>query len=446
MTSVEVNFDGLVGPTHNYAGLSLGNVASGEHGGLTSSPKRAALEGLDKMMSLRKLGLQQAVLPPHERPHLPTLHKLGFSGTSDAAVLARVAKEAPQLLAAVSSASCMWVANAATVSPFADTSDGRTHFTPANLSRMFHRSIEHETTSAILQAIFQGEDYHHHPALPAGQTFSDEGAANHTRFCNDYGDSGVEFFVYGASAFDSVVAPTKFPARQTLESCQAVARSHGLNPDKTVIAQQNPAAIDAGVFHNDVIAVGNRELFFYHQQAFADTALVRKQLDAAFGGNGLEAIEVSEETVPLADAVASYLFNSQLVTPPGSIGTTIIVPSECVEIASVKRFLEALEAEHSSIERVISFDLRQSMNNGGGPACLRLRVVMSESQIKETGARVFLDDDLYRDLREWIEKYYRDSLNPEDLADPALLDESRAALNELSTLLGLGSIYDFQKA
>ena len=24
----EVNFDGLVGPTHNYAGLSYGNVAS----------------------------------------------------------------------------------------------------------------------------------------------------------------------------------------------------------------------------------------------------------------------------------------------------------------------------------------------------------------------------------------------------------------------------------
>ncbi|MCH7815984.1 MAG: N-succinylarginine dihydrolase [Proteobacteria bacterium] len=445
MNSFEVNFDGVVGPTHNYAGLAFGNVASNAHGGSTSSPRQAALQGLEKMMSLRRLGLRQAVLPPHERPHLPTLRRLGFNGNSEAQLLEKVANQAPTLLASVTSASSMWVANAATISPFADTEDGNTHITPANLNSMFHRSIEVEITSAVLQAIFQGEGYCHHPALPAGPLFSDEGAANHTRFCSDYGGPGVELFVYGASVEKPAVRPAKYPARQTLEASQAIARNHGLSAHRTVMVQQNPAVIDAGVFHNDVIAVGNRQLMFYHEKAFLNTADVRSRLDTAIGGEGLDYIEVAEADISLQEAVASYLFNSQLITQPGHAGSTIIVPAECEATPRVKNYLDRLQSDHAAIEQVIYFDLKQSMHNGGGPACLRLRVVMTDAQIAATRARVFLDDELYSELKHWIENHYRDSLAPEDLKDPALLIESRTALDSLTGLLKLGSIYEFQK-
>lgn len=440
----EVNFDGIVGPTHNYAGLSFGNVASADHGGQSSSPKQAAQQGLDKAWALARLGLKQAVLPPQERPHIPTLRGLGFSGTDDRAVIADTASKAPHLLAAASSASCMWVANAATISPYADTGDGKTHITPANLCSMFHRSIEPPVTGRILQAIFAGDKYVHHAALPAGTQFSDEGAANHTRFCSDYADSGVEFFVYGDDLVRGNPRPKKFPARQTLAACEAIARSHGLATDRTVYAQQNPDAIDAGVFHNDVIAVGNQNLLFHHELAFADSARVRQELDSAMG-SALNYIEVPSASVSLQDAVSSYLFNSQLLSVPGKDGAVLVVPGECEEVATVHAYLQQLETENPLIHQVQYFNLRQSMNNGGGPACLRLRVVMSEEQIAECSARVFLDESLYTDLRSWIGKHYRESIAPAELVDPSLLLECRTALDELSDLLRIGSVYDFQQ-
>lgn len=439
----EVNFDGIVGLTHNYAGLSFGNVASADHGGETSSPKQAALQGLEKAWALSQMGLKQAVLPPQERPHIPSLRRLGFTGNSDADVIASAAKQAPHLLAAASSASCMWVANAATISPFADTADGKTHITPANLCSMFHRSIEPPTTGRVLRAIFADDSFVHHAPLPAGTQFSDEGAANHTRFCTDYGNAGVEFFVYGDDLNRNSERPRKFPARQTLPACEVIARNHGLDPARVVYAQQNPQAIDAGVFHNDVIAVGNSELLFHHELAFFDAEQVRTDLNRAMGSD-LEYIEVPLATVSLQDAVRSYLFNSQLLKVPGESGSQLVVPGECEEVASVHNYLQELEEGDNSISKVHYFNLRQSMNNGGGPACLRLRVVMSESQISNSRARVFLDAALYEDLRNWVEKHYRDAIAPGELVDPDLLVECRTALDELSQILNIGSVYDFQ--
>ena len=438
----EVNFDGIVGPTHNYAGLSFGNVASSSHGGQSSSPRQAALQGLEKVWALTQMDLKQGIVPPQERPHIPTLRNLGFSG-SETEVLGQVAKESPQLLAATSSASCMWVANAATISPFADTRDGKTHMTPANLSSMFHRSIEPPTTSRVLQAMFNQDSFVHHAPLPAGPSFSDEGAANHTRFCNEYGEPGVALFVYGDDLVDKGAGPKKFPARQTLPACKAIARSHGLSHEKVVYARQNPAAIDAGVFHNDVIAVGNQGLLFHHELAFAKRDEVYSQLDAAMG-RALDYIEVPSTKVSLSDAVRSYLFNSQLLSVPGKSGATLIVPGECEEVAAVHEYLQWLESESALINEVCYFNLRQSMNNGGGPACLRLRVVMSEDQIANTAPRILLDEALYSELRAWVERNYRDSLAAADLQDPALLSECRTALDELTQLLKKGSVYDFQ--
>lgn len=443
--AIEANFDGLVGPTHNYAGLSWGNVASKSNVHAVSNPREAALQGLQKMKRLADRGFIQGILPPHERPHIPTLTALGFTG-SDADILKAVAAQNPVVLAAVASASGMWTANAATVSPSADTTDHRVHFTPANLSAKFHRSIEHAVTGRALGSIFSDDAYFaHHKALPSVGQFGDEGAANHTRLCASHGAPGVELFVYGQAAFDeSRPAPVRFPARQTLEASQAIARLHGLKDDHVVFAQQNPAAIDAGVFHNDVIAVGNGNVLFYHEQAFLNENRLLADVRARLQGCELQAIKVMESDVPLADAVASYLFNSQLLSTPEG-GMMLAVPGECREIASVSNFLDGLVAAGGPITSVEVFDVKQSMRNGGGPACLRLRVALSADELKVMHQGVLLDDALFERLSIWVLGHYRDELSQAELADPMLLDESRHALDELTGILGLGSIYDFQR-
>ncbi|WP_252178514.1 N-succinylarginine dihydrolase [Endozoicomonas sp. 4G] len=451
--TVEANFDGLVGPTHNYAGLSLGNIASTHNQSVPSNPKRAALQGLAKMKALHDMGLVQGVLPPHERPDVDTLRKLGFSG-SDEQVLAEAAQQAPKILAACCSASTMWTANAATVSPSADTTSGTVHFTPANLCSKFHRSIEHEITGKILKAVFPGEEHFtHHPAITPSSHFGDEGAANHTRFCRDYGDKGVEFFVYGRHSFDDArPAPTKFPARQTLEASQAIVRNHQLNTRRTVFAQQNPEVIDQGVFHNDVIAVGNRHVLFCHEKAFLNQAQVYNELRSSYrssyrntcGRDDFCIIEVPESQIRVETAVKSYLFNSQLLSTSDH-DMTIVVPSDCQSDRQVSAYLEGLVASDNPINDVKVFDLRQSMNNGGGPACLRLRVVLTPEELAATNQACLMDDNLYVTLCQWVEKHYRDRLTEADLADPALVIESRTALDELTGILQLGPVYPFQQ-
>jgi len=343
----------------------------------------------------------------------------------------------------------MWTANSCTVSPSADTADGRVHFTAANLNCKFHRSIEHPTTSRVLRAMFSNDEHFaHHAALPAVGQFGDEGAANHTRFCKSYGEAGVEFFVFGRSAFDSrFPAPQRYPARQTLEACQAVARLHGLGDEGVVYAQQNPAVIDQGVFHNDVISVGNGEVLFYHQDAFLDTDKVLAELGdklARRGGN-FQAVRVPASAVSVEDAVRSYLFNSQLLTrADGSM--LLIVPEECRNNANVWNYLSELIRSNGPIREVRVFDLKQSMQNGGGPACLRLRVALKEHELAAVNPGVVMTPELFTTLNAWVDKHYRDRLAESDLADPQLLIECRTALDELTQILKLGSVYPFQLA
>jgi len=442
--AVEINFDGIPGPTHNYSGLAEGNLAAARHAQSIAHPREAALQGLDKMRALVARGYPQAVLPPHERPYLPALRALGFRGT-DAEVLARAAREAPRLLSACSSAAAMWVANAATVSASADTADARVHFTPANLVSHFHRSLEAITTTRVLRAVFADPRcFVVHDPLPAAPQFGDEGAANHTRLVASDG-RGVELFVYGREAFaGEAPAPRRYPARQTREASQAVARLHGLAPARTLFAQQSPEAIDAGVFHNDVIAVGTGSTLFCHQRAFVDPPAVLAALGSAMGG-AFEPIVVTDAEVPLDDAVATYLFNSQLL-PREDGRLLLLAPSDVRGSERVSRCLDRLVAEKGPIAEVITLDLRQSMRNGGGPACLRLRVPLTAEERRAVNARVFLDPPLAADLESWIRRHYRERLVPADLADPSLLDESKRALDELTRLLRLPAVYDFQQA
>ncbi len=446
MKYFEANFDGLVGPTHNYAGLSVGNVASLNNAKNTSSPKQAALQGLQKMKALSDLGMIQGVLAPQERPDVYTLRRLGFSG-SDAEVVAKAAKQAPSVFRAVCSASSMWTANAATISPSKDTLDGKIHFTPANLTNKFHRSLEPETTGRILQAMFNNEQHFaHHKHLPDNDHFGDEGAANHTRLCSDYGTQGVEMFVFGRYAFDhNKPAPRNFPARHTFEACEAVSRLHGLSDDKVVYIQQSPEVIDQGVFHNDVIAVGNQNVLFYHQQAFVDSAQKLDEVRRKFGdASELHLIEVLDHEVTVQQAIQTYLFNTQVITLPSG-EMAIIAPTECRDHPQVSAYLEQLTGRGTPIRQVHYYDVKQSMRNGGGPACLRLRVAMSELEHQAVNQNVLLSDKLFQRLNLWVNTHYRDQISDADLIDPQLLSESRTALDELTQILQLGSVYQFQR-
>lgn len=437
-----MNFDGLPGPTHNYSGLARGNLAAERNAMQAANPREAALQGLAKMRALAARGFAQAVLPPHERPDVRALRAAGFAGR-DHDVIAAAARDAPALLAACSSAAAMWVANAATVSAAADCADGRMHITPANLVAHFHRALEAPTTTRILRAIFADPArFVVHEPLPSSPQFGDEGAANHTRFGAGVDRAGVDFFVYGRHGFGSGIAPARFPARQTREASEAVARHHRLDPARVVFAQQRPEAIDAGVFHNDVIAVGERTLLLCHERAFVDQPAVIDALGAAVG-DAFAAIVVTNDELPLSEAVGTYFFNSQLL-PRGDGRFLLVAPAECAASKPASALLGKLVTDGSAIAEVLTLDLRQSMRNGGGPACLRLRVPLTEDDRRAVTARVFLDDALHASLEAWVRRHYRDRLAPADLADPALLDESRRALDELTALLHLPSVYPFQ--
>ncbi|NVK37899.1 MAG: N-succinylarginine dihydrolase [Gammaproteobacteria bacterium] len=445
MSAFEVNFDGLIGPNHNYSGLAFGNLASSRNAQNTSSPKQAALQGLEKMRTLIRLGYKQGFMLPQQRPDTQILRALGFSGT-DENVIAKASQSNPELISMVYSASSMWAANAATVTPSHDSTDGKVHFTPANLVTTSHRAIEHQQTQKLLSTIFNNNYYFTvHSALPSINRFADEGAANHTRLTSSYDDAGVGLFVYGRDENTSI-SDLIFPARQTLEASQAIARQHTLAPQHAIFLKQSARAINAGAFHNDVVAVGNGPVLFYHQDAYdaPSQMLAFDQLAKHFD---FKAIEVPAEKVSLNDAITSYLFNSQLLaSPTGDMNEMrLIAPTECYDNINVRQYLsELVEDQNQPIRHVEYVDVRQSMSNGGGPACLRLRVALTEEELAAVNPAFLLDEQKIDALKDCVNEYYRESLNPEDLLDPAFLIECQTALDALTKVIGIHNYYDFQ--
>lgn len=433
MTAYEVNFDGLIGPTHHYGGLSQGNLASLAHRHAVSSPRSAALQGLAKMKRVADMGIPQAFLPPQPRPVIACLEAQGLTG-SPHEIVTTAFHTRPDLLSIAYSASAMWTANASTVSPSSDCEDGRVHFTPANLQTMPHRALEAHFTTATLRTIFHDSKYFvvHDPLPPAAET-SDEGAANHTRFCRTYESPGVELFVYGRESNNDLTSQ-RFPARQTRAACEAIASAHRLDPERCVFARQHSGAIDAGVFHNDVISVGNQTLHLVHQFAFADQDLVLAEIADRFGP-GLQQIVVNDHDLPLTDAVRSYFFNSQLITTDLN-RMLLLCPIECAENDAANRLIVKLLKSVNPIYDCQFVDLRESMQNGGGPACLRLRVVLTEEERAAIPESVFITDQRYHELCNWVQRYYRDRLTLDDLADGRLIDEVNEAMRELHAMLG----------
>ncbi|MEP6343108.1 MAG: N-succinylarginine dihydrolase [Maricaulaceae bacterium] len=443
--SVELNIDGLVGPTHNYAGLSYGNIASKNNKGVISNPRAAALQGLNKMRTLMNMGVPQALMPPHERPFLPMLRQLGFEGKSNN-IVRDAWKSSPELMSNLCSASSMWTANAATVSPSAHCYDGRVNFTPANLAAMPHRSIEPSTTRRILKTIFRNEDFFKvHDPLPSNSIFGDEGAANHNVLCGHHGRQGIEIFVYGQRSLDSSENKTTFPGRQTLEASEAVARSHGISNHSKYFIKQNPSAIDAGAFHNDVVCVVNGPVMFYHEQAFAGGSDFKADLRTRAQQYGFDPIflEASQAEMSLEDAVKSYVFNSQIVTRTDGM-MSIVLPGEAENNKAASRFVDKCIAGNNPIEEAVYLDLRESMQNGGGPACLRLRVPLTKTELSNVHQPILMNHERLNVLEAWVSRHYRDRLYPSDLADPALVSETQQALDELSKILEIGSFYHFQ--
>lgn len=435
---LEVNFDGLIGPTHTHGGLSPGNTASERHAGEASNPRAAALQGLSKMRFMRSLGLLQGVLPPQERPAMSVLRRLGFRG-SEADMLAAAQRKG--WLGAVSSASAMWAANAATVIPSADSEDGRVHLVVANLGTFFHRSLESSLTERVLRRVFADPAHFCvHAALPPARELGDEGAANHTRLATPQGS--VHLFCWGRSAAGEADAPKVHPARQSKEASEAVARLGQAIEKSVLLWRQHPRGIDAGAFHSDVLAVGHQDAFLFHELAFVRAPALRTELQHRLGP-ALYLREVSQAQLPVERAVAAYPFNSQLVRLPSG-AMTIVAPHESEADAACRAWLASLVDEPGPIESVHYQDVRGSMQNGGGPACLRLRVLLERPEREAIGATVLLEDSTLDALEGWVRAHYRDRLTLGELADPQLLAESRQALDELTELLQLGSLYDFQ--
>ncbi|KZE18670.1 MULTISPECIES: N-succinylarginine dihydrolase [Sphingomonas] len=418
MSVREINFDGIIGPSHNYAGLSHGNLAATRNAGETSRPRAAALQGIAKMRANLALGLTQGILLPHPRPDHGWLAKLATD----------YAGAPPHLRAQALSASAMWAANAATVSPANDCGDGRCHLTVANLVTMPHRSHEWPQTLAQLRIAFADPAFAVHGPVPA--PFGDEGAANHMRLCETHGAQGVEVFVYGVSG-------GPFPARQHREASEAIARAHGLDPARTLLARQSDAAIAAGAFHNDVVAVANERVLFAHEQAFEDRDRFFADLRAAMPS--VEIIEVPADRVSLADAITSYLFNAQLVTLPDGGGMVLILPSEARDNERVWTWLQEMVAGNGPIRRLEVVDVRESMANGGGPACLRLRVVADPATVDP---RFLVDDAKLDRIAAVVEAHWPERIAPADIGDPALIEAIEAAHRALLESLDLVGLID----
>ena len=290
---------------------------------------------------------------------------------------------------------------------------------------MLHRGQEWRDTKRQLDLAFADpRHFRVHDAVPA--SFGDEGAANHMRFCEGHGSPGVEAFVWGRQG-------GKFPARQHEQASRAVARLHRLDPDACVFIEQNPEAIAAGAFHNDVVAVANERVLFTHARAFADQQGAYAAIRAAFPA--LEVVEVPEDAVSLEEAIRTYLFNAQLLTLPSG-EMALVVPSECQDSPSVWSWCEKMLASNGPIRKVIPVDVRQSMANGGGPACLRLRVVADPATVD---ARFLLDEAKATRIEAVVAEMWPERIEPSEIGSEALAER---VMDAREALLGVVALDD----
>ena len=407
---LELQVDGLPGPTLSHGGLAHGNLASQANAQSVSRPRSGARACLMKMRVVLDLGMPQAFLPPLIRPDIALLASCGYTQ-----------HDAPaHLLRSASSTAYQWTANAGTCAPGSDTSDGVSRIVIANLAALLHRSREAVDREAQVRAFFPITTI---AALPSHVALGDEGAANHTRVVGPLGVCHV--FVYGHDGD----ASTRFPARQSLTASHAVARLLRLPPERCLFVRQMPMAIDAGAFHNDVVMVGCDDHLLLHEHAWVDQVAVLAELQRRCGPLNIRVI--ADRDVSLADAVTSYLFNAQLLHTPNE--WVLVVPAECAvgpAAACIARLIN-----DGFISRQVLIDVRESMRGGGGPACLRLRLPLTSDELSRVHPGIRLTHDIITRLEQWVDAHYRDTLTPGELADPQLFQEATAADVALTRLL-----------
>jgi succinylarginine dihydrolase len=411
MTLTELQLDGLPGPTLFHGGLADGNLASQTNARHPSQPRAGARACLAKMRAVRSLGIAQGFLPPLVRPDLDFLRACGAPAVESAPF---------NLLAIACSTSYQWTANAGTVAPGSDTADGRSRLVVANLAAQHHRSIEGPGRAAQLRRFLPALEII--DPLPLHPSLGDEGAANHTRIS---GPRGIcHLFICGAER-----GHERFRPRQARAASAAVARLLRLPAERVLIAEQLPGTVDAGAFHNDVVMVGAGDRLLLHRQAWADQDAVLTELQRRCGP--LVVREVDDDELSLPQAIGCYLFNSQLLAT--SMGWVLVAPEECASGAAnavVRRLID-----EGFVTRALFVPVRESMRGGGGPACLRLRVPLTDSELARVHPGIRLDDARFSELEQWVDRHYRERLTPEDLADPQLAQEAVAATTALDALL-----------
>ena len=436
----EWQFDGLVGPTHNYAGLAFGNVASFSNAGKISNPREAALQGLRKMKFVRDLGIPQAFLPPHYRPYISELTRMGYYSDITDNSLTKAYHQFPQLLASVYSSSFMWTANAATITPSSDSADTRLHITPANMSSNYHRSIEADFTKNLLSLIFHNTKYFCvHNYLSPHASLGDEGAANHMLVCSNHGFPGMNIFVTG-DGFESHSFKNSYPLRQRKIASEAIQRLHKINLNESFILQQAPQAIEAGVFHNDVIALNTTSKMVVHESAF--TTEDQDRLRKWFSDRPHYTYrEVLDSELSIEEAVSTYLFNSQfLALPQQDNPFALLAPVESQLHQKSHALIDRLINE-GVVQHVHYLDLRESMRNGGGPACLRLRIPMSINESNAIHQGIILTDEKFEALCQWVNTHYRDRLHFDDFKDLEFVGELNAAYSALESIIEMPGLY-----
>ncbi len=448
MTTVTLNLDGLVAPTHNYAALAHGNLPAASSRYKVAFPRAAGLEVLAKIRFCHRMGSPQAILPPQELPDLEALRAAGFTGR-DQKVIEQAYRQNPHLLYQCYSTTSLWTAHAATVSPSADSGDRRVHITPANLRAQGRRPGELAHVERMLRTVFpQRRYFRHHPALSVKRRFSDEGSVNWMRMAVAQEGSGLEMFVYGQPPRDKGDRrPRKYPARQSFEASQQLIKRHGLDERHAILIQQNPEVMEQGAFHNDMMALAHQNVLIYHEKAFANSHKVlrgiRRRLTQE-ADRPIYLIQIPESRLTAAEAIKTFLFNSQLLRrPDGSM--VLLSPADC-QAPSVKKVIHDIVQGDNPIRQVYYVSLNKSMAQGGGPSRLRLPVTLTEEELAAVHPGFLLNDLKICLLEEWVRDHFRERLPIEDLRDPALLRESRRALDELTRILHVGSLYRFQKS
>ena len=368
----QVFIDTIPGPTNHFGGHAVGNIASMNSKNNILNPQKAALEWLEKVKKVAMIGGNQFVLPPQRRP---LTHKKKTLTQSDI------------------SSSFIWMANAGLFIPRIDTQLENNQFIPANMKQSEHRNIEHPFHQYWLKKILKYSKCNFHKILD----INDEGSANSIRLWHKKNQCGVNIFVYGKPN-------ARYPIRQSKSSCEKIINI--TKPRHYILLEQTKEAIDAGVFHNDVIAFGFKNTIICHEKAFSNQKQELKKLKKIFTNSlnaPLNIVEIANNSLSLNAAVKTYLFNSQVIEINNKF--ELICPIEVKENPNSYKITEKW-VTNGLFNKVHFVNIKSSLKNGGGPACLRLCLYLNDNEVKKIPTKFKLDKTKYKKISKIILEHY----------------------------------------